>query len=782
MPNLLHNAMKKLFLLFLVVQSVLMNAQTDDSWKIYDDSHVGRVDITIHPDTLEWIYNNVESDIEHNAVVKFTNNHISETIDSIGFRLKGNTSRTSAKKSFKVSFNTFVSGRMFHGIQKLDLNGEHNDPSIVRSKLCFDLYKDMGMRASRANHLKVFINGKYYGLYVNMEHIDDEFLWKNFKDDSGNLWKCLYPADLKYLGSNPATYQNLGGDSPAYELKTNEQEADFSKLVHLIDVINNTSTSHFQDSLENNIDVSDVLRYLAMNVLVGGWDDYRSLMNNYYLYHEPTENRFHLIPYDYDNTFGVDWFNIDWDQADPYDWPKVVSGSRPLSEKMLAINQYRDLYTHFLEFISQNVYGLSQWENRLNTTKDLITPAAEADLYRTYDYGFTMDDFNNSYTSGNYSNQHVKSGIKEFVNNRNSSLTSQLSYKNAAPIIYNIQTTPQIPGETDSIYVTAACYGHAGLSEVIAHYQVSGIPGSTALPLQFKPITGSKKVEDNDRWVAVIPPVGAGKTITLTISLTDILNQTGSYPRVKPILIKTPLNGGGEVRINELMASNTNTIKDPAGEYDDWVELYNPGSSPILLTGKYLTDKLTNLPKWKFETANLYINAGEYLLVWCDEDETQAGLHTNFKLSANGEDMAIVAEDGVSIIDAIAFGELNTDVSYGRYPDGDNNLQTMPPTPGQSNKTIGLEDVANPLAIDLAVLPNPAKGNARLRFSLVKDQQLTIRLIDNQGKAIVLLASATFNQGEHEYLLQSQNLKQGVYFIQIVGETCSVSKRLVLLK
>ena len=112
---------------------------------------------------------------------------INETVDSIGFRLRGNTSREAAKKSFKVSFNTFVSGREFYGVDKLNLNGEHNDPSIIRSKLCFDHYKTIGMTATRANHVEVYINGQYYGLYISVEHIDDEFLNKNFGDDTGNL-------------------------------------------------------------------------------------------------------------------------------------------------------------------------------------------------------------------------------------------------------------------------------------------------------------------------------------------------------------------------------------------------------------------------------------------------------------------------------------------------------------------------------------------------------------------------------------------------------------------
>ncbi len=81
----------------------------------------------------------------------------------------------------------------------------------------------------------------YYGLYISVEHVDDEFLWKNFNDDSGNLWKCLYPADLNYLGSDPNIYKNLVDNGrPVYELKTNEEIGDFSKLAHFIDILNNT--------------------------------------------------------------------------------------------------------------------------------------------------------------------------------------------------------------------------------------------------------------------------------------------------------------------------------------------------------------------------------------------------------------------------------------------------------------------------------------------------------------------------------------------------------------
>ena len=162
--------------LFSLLISFYSIAQQDDSWKLYDDSQVARVDITIDPTAIEWLYQNVQSDSEFVASFHFQNAYLNETVDSIGFRLRGNTSRDAYKKSFKVSFNTFVSGREFYGIDKLNLNGEHNDPSIVRSKLCFDHFQTIGMKASRANHVEVYINGQYYGLYISVEHIDDEFL------------------------------------------------------------------------------------------------------------------------------------------------------------------------------------------------------------------------------------------------------------------------------------------------------------------------------------------------------------------------------------------------------------------------------------------------------------------------------------------------------------------------------------------------------------------------------------------------------------------------------
>ena len=147
---------------------------------------------------------------------------------------------------------------------------------------------------------------------------------------------------------------------------------------------------------------------------------------------------------------------------------------------------------------------------------------------------------------------------------------------------------------------------------------------------------------------------------------------------------------GPSVVINELMADNDTTIADPQEDYDDWLELYNLTDSPVMLTGMYLSDKEDNPTKWEFPE-NTEIPANGYLIVWLDEDhddeEATEGLHANFKLSKGGEIAMLVGPDaeGNQVLDSITFGDQETDVAFGRLPDGTGEFQIVQATPGTPN-------------------------------------------------------------------------------------------------
>ena len=179
---------------FFILNTSSLFAQSSSDW-LFDDTSLPEIYITINPEHLDSIFINNYSDVEYPAEFVFTRDAVSDTVSNIGFRIRGNTSRASQKKSFKVSFDTFVDGREYLGLDKMNINGEHNDPSIIRSKLSWDTFAALGVKAPRSNHVKLYINQEYYGLYMNVEHIDNEFVEDRFGSDAGNLYKSLYPSD-----------------------------------------------------------------------------------------------------------------------------------------------------------------------------------------------------------------------------------------------------------------------------------------------------------------------------------------------------------------------------------------------------------------------------------------------------------------------------------------------------------------------------------------------------------------------------------------------------------
>ncbi len=139
---------------------------------------------------------------------------------------------------------------------------------------------------------------------------------------------------------------------------------------------------------------------------------------------------------------------------------------------------------------------------------------------------------------------------------------------------------------------------------------------------------------------------------------------------------------GIPLAINEFVASNSKD-EDPQGQTDDWIEIYNYGEEPINTAGMYLTDDLDDALMWRFPDSNpalTTIQPGGYLVVWADEDTTDAGLHASFKLDADGEEIGFFDSDGSTLIDSIVFDEQSADISYGRYPDANDQWQFMAST------------------------------------------------------------------------------------------------------
>lgn len=150
----------------------------------------------------------------------------------------------------------------------------------------------------------------------------------------------------------------------------------------------------------------------------------------------------------------------------------------------------------------------------------------------------------------------------------------------------------------------------------------------------------------------------------------------------------TGLMNAQSLFINEFMASNSKTILDKDyNSYSDWIELYNPGTTQINLKGYFVTDDLKQPKKFQIKS-DLLIEPNGYTLIWADD--ASINNHANFKLSADGESIGLYDSNGL-LIDSVIFGVQQSDISYGRFPNGTNNwYKFSSATPGKVNLETGI--------------------------------------------------------------------------------------------
>ncbi|HTG44324.1 MAG TPA: CotH kinase family protein, partial [Verrucomicrobiae bacterium] len=119
-----------------------------------------------------------------------------------------------------------------------------------------------------------------------------------------------------------------------------------------------------------------------------------------------------------------------------------------------------------------------------------------------------------------------------------------------------------------------------------------------------------------------------------------------------------------EVRINEFMTLNNDTIDDEDGVAEDWIEIYNAGTTSVNLLGWHLTDATNDLSKWTFPSVLLAPNG--YLLVFASNKNRDTGeLHTNFRLG-DGDYLALVRSNGVIATEfSPTYPVQAPDISYG---------------------------------------------------------------------------------------------------------------------
>jgi CotH kinase protein len=225
-------------------------------------------------------------------------------LENVGVRLKGGLGSASpvktGKSGFKVRFDKFVKGQFFFGIKRLTLNNMIQDPSMVHESLTYELFHELGLPASRTGYSFVTLNGADYGLFLNLETLDEVSLpqWHA-------TTQHLYEADVAKTDVVPG--------APPFEVDEGDEE-DISDLEALIAAVNKEE-GDWSDNVSPFADLEQMTAHWAVERYVTHWDGYAGEAdvfrpNNYYL-HSDEAGIFQMMPWGTDQTWE---FNIDFDE------------------------------------------------------------------------------------------------------------------------------------------------------------------------------------------------------------------------------------------------------------------------------------------------------------------------------------------------------------------------------------------------------------------------------------------------------------------------------------
>jgi hypothetical protein len=671
-----------------VLASAALSAQG-----IYDIATIRTVKVSINLSNWRTVMaNNYQSRTFIKADLTIDN----KTYKDVGVRHRGYStyrflpSGKTDKRPWKIALDEFVPGQRVQGYRTLNINNNIWDPSFMREVVGYEFFRRF-LPAPKCCFVKLEVNGEDLGLFTNTQQINKDFLQEWFRDDEGTRYRgertnprtSYNDTALTWLGTTVSRYQD------AYELKTeNGKYPPWTGLIQAINVLNNTPVAQLPAELPKVIDVDEALRFLAVANLTAWLDSYIGrVCKNFYIYEDPYHGRLRLQPWDLNNGFGGIPFELGVGgiaRMDIYYNEKSAANPRPLFGNIVQRPEWRARYlAHYRHMLAS--FGWETTGKRIEELRTFIRKELEKDTKRIY----TMQQFDqNVLTSINVGFVTVP-GLKPFFQDRRNFLLAHPDLKKVAPSLAGLTHTPAMPGPKDTVWVNVTVSG-APATTVRLYHRTRG-------PFIETPMFDDGQHHDGRAgdgvYGAAIPPGSPLVRVEYYAGASGNLSSSGAMAFLPPTASFQPRGyrvgaspPAGPIIISEFVAKNDNGIRDEHGERDDWIELVNTGKTAVDVSGMHLTDDVSNPDKWPIPAGNR-LQPGQTLLVWADEDGGQGPLHANFKLSADGEEVALFAADGKTNLDWVGFGPQQPDVSTGRLSGYPGVTVTFPaPTPLKPNR------------------------------------------------------------------------------------------------
>lgn len=408
-------------LLLFYLGIITLSAQKSSTPDFYDANKVQNIEIKFEADDWQYILDSLRTNGNGLLLADVTINN--ETYPDSGVRFRGSSSFQvgSKRNALFIKLNYIKKKQNHQGVKKIKLSNSLRDPSMVREVLGYEIARDY-MPAPLANYARTYINNQYYGLFINIEPIDDEFLKRNFGNDEGSFFKADPQPEYNSsrCNSDAVTALNYANSTNCYlqnfEL---ESEEGWDDLIELTNVLNN-----HPERIERILDVDRTLWMLAFNNTLANLSSYSGQTSqNYYLYQDTLSGQFTPIVWDMNLTFGGfkntgEGSDLDLRglmNMDPLLHAK--NPDKPLISKLLADNKYKNIYLNHIRTIVKDWFRTNKYAMRAQELQQLI----RVPLTNTQDWGYSINDFNKSLISTIGKRSQIP-GIEELMEKRSNFL------------------------------------------------------------------------------------------------------------------------------------------------------------------------------------------------------------------------------------------------------------------------------------------------------------------------------------------------------------------------
>lgn len=317
----------------------------------------------IHP--LELIEIRKDIWIDEPVPAKFTMDGKKFEID-IAYR--GSHIRDFRKKSFQVTFykpSTYRNAKIIH------LNAEYKDPSLLRNKLSFEFFNEIGCLAPKSQFVFLKLNGKNEGVYLELESVDEFFL-ANRKLPIGPVYYAV-DGDANFSLMSDLDKKVKKSLQFGYEQKVGVAQDEYN-LQAMILKINTLSREEFESEIVKYVNIEKYLCWLAGVVFTQNFDGF---VHNYALYQNGETGLFEVIPWDYDATWGRDVNG----EVMKQDYLRI-SGFNTLTARILDVKTFRDHYKKKVEEIVDNQFTVDFLRPKIEHMHALLRPYVQKDPYK----------------------------------------------------------------------------------------------------------------------------------------------------------------------------------------------------------------------------------------------------------------------------------------------------------------------------------------------------------------------------------------------------------------